>query len=104
MPRGGLLTQPGRRFISSFSLENGTINTPLHLFYLDLGLVCKKIYRFVHYTPIKCINNFVQFAVNARRDGNEHPIFSVVAETMKLVANSTYGSQILDLSRHTVAK
>ena len=43
----GLLSQPRKMLISSYFLENGTLITPLLLFYLELGLVCKKIYRFV---------------------------------------------------------
>ena len=37
------MAQPRRMLISSFVLTNGTIITPLLLFYLKLGLVCKKI-------------------------------------------------------------
>ena len=59
--------------ISSYFLENGTLITPLLLFYLELGLVCKKIYRFVEYTPVKCFNKFVQSAVDAHREGDENP-------------------------------
>ena len=62
----GLLSQPRKMLISSYFLENGTLITPLLLFYLDLGLVCKKVYRFVEYTPVKCFNKFVQSAVDAR--------------------------------------
>ena len=90
--------------ISSFTLTNGTIITPTLLFYLQLGLVCKKIHRFVQFTPRKCFGNFVQSAVDARRQGDENPNPSVVAETMKLLANSSYGYQIMDRSRHTVTK
>ena len=36
--------------------------------------------------------------------GDKNPISSVVAETMKLLANSSYGYQIMDRSRHTVMK
>ena len=99
-----LLRQPRKLLISSYFLENGTLITPLLLFYLDLGLVCKKIYRFVEYTPVKCFNNFVQSAVNARGEKDENPNSRVVAETMKLLANSFYGYQIMDRSRHTVTK
>ena len=74
------------------------------LFYLQLGLVCKKIHRFVQYTPRKRFGNFVQSAVDARRQGDKNPNSSVVAETMKLLANSSYGYQIMDRSRHTVTK
>ena len=100
----GLLCQPRKMLISSYFLENSTLFTPLLLFYLDWGLVCKNIYRFVEYIPAKRFNKFVQSAVNARQEGDENPNSSVVAETMKLLANSSYGYQIKDRSRHTVTK
>ena len=62
----GLLCHPRKMSISSCFLENGTFITPLLLFYLELGQVCKKIYRFVEYTPVTGFNNFMQSAVNAR--------------------------------------
>ena len=46
----------------------------------------------------------MQSAVNARRAGDEILNSSVVAETMNLLANSSYGYQIMDRSRHTVTK
>ena len=100
----GIIPQRRRLLISSFILTNGTIMTPLLLFYMKLGLVCKKIHRFVQHTPRKCFNNFVQSAVDARRQTDKNPNSSVVAETMKLLANSSYGYQIMDCSRHTVTK
>ena len=100
----GIMSQPRNRLISSFTLQNGTLITLLLLFYLQLGLVVTKIYRFVEYTPKKCFNSFVQSAVDARRKGDENPNSSVVAETMKLLAKSSYGYQIIDRSRHTVTK
>ena len=81
--------------ISSSILTNGTLITPLLLFYLQLGLVCKKVRQF---------DNFVQSAVDARRQGDENPNSSIVAKTMKLLANSSYGYQIMDRSLHTVTK
>ena len=100
----GINSQPRRRLISSFHIKNGTIITPLLLYYLNLGLECTKIHQFVQYTPKKCFNSSVQSAVNARRQGDENPNSSVVAETMKFLANSCDGYQIMDRSRHTVTK
>ena len=45
--KGKIMVQPGRIFISSFILTNGTTITPLLLFFLQLGPVCKRIHRFV---------------------------------------------------------
>ena len=77
--------------ISGFILTNGTIITPMLLFYLKLGLVCKKIHRFVQNPPRKCFDNFVQSDVDARRQSDENPNSNVAAETMKLLAKSSYG-------------
>ena len=99
-----IMAQPRRMLISSFVLTNGTIITPLLLFYMKLGLVFKKIHRFVQYTPRKCFNNFLQCATDTRRQGDENPNSSVVAETLKLLANSSYGYQLMDRSRYTVTK
>ena len=100
----GLLCQPRKMLISSYFLENSTLVTPLLLFYLDFGLVCEKIHRFVEYIPVKYFNKFKQSAVSARREGDQNPNSSVVAETIKLLANSSYGYQIMDRSRHIVTK
>ena len=99
-----ITVQPRRMLISSFILTNGIIKTLLLLFHLQIDLDCKKIQRFVQYTPSKCFDNFVQSALDAPRQGDENPKSSVVAETMKLLANSSYGYEIMDCSRHTVRK
>ena len=93
-----IVLQPRRMLISSFQLKNGTIITRLLLCYLLLGLECSKVHQLVQYTPKKCFNSFVQPAVNARRQRNENPNSSVVAETMKFLANSSSGYQIMDRS------
>ena len=100
----GTMPQPRRMLISNFILTNGPIITALLLFYLKLGLFCRKIHRFVQYIPRKCFNSFAQSAVDARRQRDKNPKSSVLAETMKLLANSYYGYQIMDRSRHTVTK
>ena len=100
----GIMSQPRRMLISSFHLKNGTVITPLLIYYLHLVLESTKIHRFVQYTPKQCFSSFVQSAVNARRQGDENPNSSVVAETRKFLANSSYGYQIMDRSRHTVTK
>ena len=99
-----LLKQPQRMLISSFKFSNGTIMTPLFNFYLDLGLQCTKIHRFVQYTAHIVFNSFVQSVVDARRGGDENILSGIVAETMELLGNSSYGYQIMDRSKHTMTK
>ena len=42
--------------------------------------------------------------MDTRRKSDQNPNSSVVAETMKLLANSSYVYQIMDRSRHTAMK
>ena len=95
----GIRSQPRKMLISSFTLQKEILSTPVLLFYLQLVLVVTKLYRFVEYTPKKCFNGFVQAAVDARRKGDENSISSVVAQTMNLLANSSYGYQNMDRNR-----
>ena len=53
---------------------------------------------------MECFNNFVQSAVNSRREGDKNPNSSVVAGTMKLLASSSHDYQNMDRSQHTVTK
>ena len=99
-----MLNHSQRVLISSFKLENGTVISPLFNFYMKLGLQCTKIYQFVHYSPRKCFNKFVQSVVDARREGDDNHLSGVVTETRKLSGNSSYGYQIMDRRRHRITK
>ena len=79
-----LFAQYRRKFISSFTLQNGNQITPLLLFNLQLAFNCRKIQHFVDYTIKKCLNSFVQSVVDAGRQTDENSNSQVVAETMKL--------------------
>ena len=99
-----LLQKPRKMLISSMILERGPIITPLLIFYLSQGLILKRINFFIQYNPEKCFSPFVHSVVEARRQGDLNTQSSVVAETMKLIGNSSYGYQIMDRSRHTKTK
>ena len=63
------MSQLWQKTFSGFELANGTANTPLLLFYLEQGLVCSNIYRFVEYTPVDSFEDLLQSGVNAHRQG-----------------------------------
>ena len=90
--------------IHSCTLQKGTFITLLIFFYLQLGLVVTKIHPFVEYTPKKSFNSFVQEAVDAGRKSDKNLNSSAVAETMKLIADTSYGNQTLDRSRYSETK
>ena len=96
----GVISQPQKTLIWSFTLQHRILIPPLLLFKLQPGIVVTKLHRFVGYSPKICFKSFV--AVDARRISDENPNTSVVAETIKLLGNSSCGSQNNKHSRHTV--
>ena len=78
--------------------------TPFFNFYLNLGLQCTKINRIGEYLLQKCFKGLVKSVVEARRLGGQNKKSTVIAETSKLLSNSSYGYQIMDRSKHTQTK
>ena len=72
----GIMSQPRKMLISSFTSQNGTLITPLLLFYLHLGLAVTKLHNFVEYTPKNCFDSFIQAAVDAKRKSDESTNFN----------------------------
>ena len=99
-----IFSQPRKILVSSFTLQNCTLIAVFFLFHVQFGLVCTKIDHFVDYTLKKSLHSFVQSAVDARTNGAKNLVPSVVADTMKLLANSSYGYQIIDRWRLTMTK
>ena len=96
-----LLKKLRRMLMSSFYRQRGPVITPLLQFYLEKGLVLNQVYWFIQYTAGKCFESFVNSVVEARREGDKNTSSSVVAGTMKLIGNSSYGYQIMDRSKHS---
>ena len=74
-----ITAQPRRLLISSFNLTVGAIITPLLLFYLKLGLVCKKNHRFVQYAPRNCFGNIVglPWMHDVKKTKTQDPVLSL---------------------------
>ena len=85
-----LMTQHGRMLDSSLELTNVTIINPVLLFYMELELVCTNVYRFAQHTPNKGFDNTGQSTEKACCQRDENANSSVVAETVKLLANSSW--------------
>ena len=86
-----LLKQPQQILMSSFNFSNVKPITPLLNFYLDHGLQSTKFHRYVQCTQRTVFNSFDQSVVDAGRAGDENPISHVIAETMQLLENCSYG-------------
>ena len=92
---------PRRSLIGSMHGEKMLFATPLLKWYLDKGLKITRVYECIEYQPVRCFRSFVQKVCDARRLGDTDPDKSIIADTMKLIGNSAYGSMIMDKTKHT---
>ena len=99
-----LSTKPRNMLVGGMKAKQMLISTPLLRWYIKKGLVVTKIYQCVEYTPRKCFANFVAEVSDARRGGDVDPNQAIIADTMKLIGNSGYGSLIMDKEKHQDVK
>ena len=90
----GLSEKPQRLLISGMKAEKILLSSPYLRWLLQIGLVVTKIYQVIEYAPKRCFSQFVQDVSNARRAGDIDEDKKMIAETMKLIGNSGYGSLI----------
>ena len=96
------MPKPRRSLIGSFFATKMMMATPLLKWYLAHGLEVPKIYQVVEYTPKRCFEPFGNAVSDARRAGDRYPDQAIIADTMKLVGNSSYGKTIISQERHRI--
>ncbi|XP_063966739.1 uncharacterized protein LOC135156886 [Lytechinus pictus] len=99
-----IMKTPRRGLIGSMFGKNILLYTPLLRWYLNHGLVVTGIHQFIEYKPVACFKHFGESVSNARRKGDVDPTTSVIADTMKLIGNSSYGKTITNKERHRNVK
>ncbi|KXJ22829.1 Zinc finger and SCAN domain-containing protein 22 [Exaiptasia diaphana] len=99
-----IMPRPRRSLIGSYFGKKILLATPLLKWYLEHGLVVTRIYQVVEYTPKACFKPFGEAVSDARRAGDADPNKAIIADTMKLVGNSSYGKTITDQERHREVK
>ena len=63
-----------------------------------------RVYQVVEFTPKACFKDFQGEITDARRTGDIDCSKSIIADTMKLIGNSAYGSLIMDKEKHSSVK
>lgn len=96
----GLLEKPRRLLVGVMKARKLLLASPLLQWYLQHGLEVKNIYQVIEYTPMKCFQSFVTNVTEARRQGDDDPKLSVIADTNKKIGNSAYGGLIMDKLKH----
>ncbi len=99
-----VMTTPRRSLIGSMFGEKILLSTPLLKWYLRHGLQVTRIYQVVENSPKACFRHFGNSVSDARRDGDVDPSKAIIADTMKLIGNSSYGKTITNKDRHMNVK
>ena len=94
-----LCKTPRTQLVGGMKARQIMLANPLLKWYLDNGLSVARVSQVVEYAPMKCFADFAQTMTQARRAGD-----GVMSDTCKLLANSSYGSLLLDRSRHCTVK
>ena len=64
---------------------------PLLKWYLEHGLVITHLYTVIEYIPNAAFNSFMTQVAQAHLDGDRDKDKALIAKTMKLIRNSSYG-------------
>ena len=91
---------PRRLLIGSYFGKKIGLSTPLSKWYLEHGLVITHIYTVIEYIPNAAFNSFMMQVAQARLDGDRDKDRALIAETMKLIGNSSYGKLITNKEKH----
>ena len=98
--QNGLSNKPRHLLISGMQAERLMLSSPYLKWLLQKGLVVTKLHQVVEYTPRCGFNRFVHQVSEARRTGDIDEDQKIIADTMKLIGNSAYGSLIMDKEKH----
>ena len=91
---------PHRLLTGSYFGKKIGLLTPLLKWYLNHGLVITHIYTVIKYIPNAAFNSFMTQVAQARLDGDHDKDKALIAETMKLIGNSSYGKLITNKEKH----
>ena len=86
--------------IGSYFGKKIGLSTPLLKWYLNHGLVITNIYTVVKYIPNAPFSGFMTQVTQARLDGDCDKDEALIAKTMKLIGNSSYGKHITNKEKH----
>ena len=95
-----LSEKPRRLLIGGMKAKKILLSSYYLKWLLQKGLVVSHIYQVVEFTPKWPFRKFVQEVSDARWAGDVDKDQEIIADTMKLIGNSGYGSLIMDKEKH----
>ena len=98
------LQKDRRLLIGGMKARKILLATPILKWYISHGMKVTNVYQVVEFTPKRCFKSFEEEVTAARRVGDTDPAKMIIADTMKLIGNSAYGSLIMDKEKHRTVK
>ena len=95
-----LSEKPRKVLVSGMAAEKILINSPLLKWYLEKGMIVSEIHQTIEFSKGNCFKNFVETVTKARREGDLDPNKKLLAETWKLIGNSSYGGILMNKLKH----
>lgn len=84
-----VLNAPRRTLLGSYFSRDILLVIPLVQWYLRHGLVANNITLLIEYTPKPCFKDFGESVTEARRSGDTGLSKAILADTYKLIGNSS---------------
>ena len=100
----GMFTESRKLLVGGMGATKIFLATNLLKWYLDRGLEVSKVYEVVEYKFEKCFEGFCDYISEARRLGDSDPSKEILGETCKVLGNASYGSLLLDKTKHSDVK
>ena len=89
-----------RLLINGLKAQIILISTPLLQWYLNSHCEIEKIYQLVEYQPLTSFKSIIDTVTMHRIRGDQNPDKAIIGDTYKLLSNSSYGSVLMDCSKH----
>nr|XP_039250892.1 uncharacterized protein LOC120328465 [Styela clava]XP_039250893.1 uncharacterized protein LOC120328465 [Styela clava]XP_039250895.1 uncharacterized protein LOC120328465 [Styela clava]XP_039250896.1 uncharacterized protein LOC120328465 [Styela clava]XP_039250897.1 uncharacterized protein LOC120328465 [Styela clava]XP_039250898.1 uncharacterized protein LOC120328465 [Styela clava]XP_039250899.1 uncharacterized protein LOC120328465 [Styela clava]XP_039250900.1 uncharacterized protein LOC1203 len=95
-----IMSQPRRSLIGSYIGNKILLATDLVRWYINHGIQITHIYQFIEYEPKECFAPFRDEVSAARREGDTSPEKAILADTYKLLGNSSYGKTLENVANY----
>ena len=100
----GMFSDSRKLLVGGMAAKKIFLATNLLKWYLDRGLEVTRVYDVVEYRFEKCFEGFCDYISDARRLGDIDPSKEILGETCKILGNASYGSLLLDKTKHSNVK
>ena len=95
-----LSDKPRHLLVGGLKANKILLSSPYLKWLLQKGLVVTHLYQVIEFSPRRPFRSFVKEVSDARRAGDVDEDQKIIADTMKLIGNSAYGSLIMDKEKH----